>query len=57
LNGRQRDKSEKGLTEWDRPNAYENSGKGSYLRGSAEREGGSFTRIVTEKQAAERKVR
>jgi len=38
-------------------NSYENRERGSYLRGSAKRIGGSFTRTVIEKQVAERKVR
>jgi hypothetical protein len=52
LSGRQSDKLEKDLTEQDLPSSCEKKGKGSYLRGSAERS--RFTRRVLQRQAEER---
>lgn len=34
LSGRQSDKSEKDLTDWDMPSSHEKRRKGSYFRGS-----------------------
>lgn len=53
LSGRQNDKSEKYFTEQDTTNFQKNREENAVICGSSEREGGSFTGIVKERQVAE----